>query len=106
MYKELREDVIRLNCNRCLSSDRTFKDDCHPIFCNLRPETETLSFKSLPEYEKCALRYFGQQYTYEWHEYVWGQTASIRLPIIGKASATLIVGEDLGLLTPIVSKKM
>lgn len=100
------EAVIALNCNRCLSYDIKYAEDCHPIFCNLKAATETYSFAHLQEQDKQYLRTLAHFYFYQWHEQVWGDAASKRLPIVGKASNMLIVGEDLGLLAPIVPKKM
>lgn len=106
-YDKLIAVVIALNANRCLTYDRTSPQfDCHPIFCNMVETSETYSFKCLSEWDKNILRRLGHGYFYEWHQDVWAQSSSTRLPIIGKASDMLIVGEDLGLLAPIVPKKM
>ncbi|CAL6003586.1 4-alpha-glucanotransferase [Hexamita inflata] len=101
------QGVVLLNANRCLSEDRRYKQfDCHPIFCNTVEGTETYSFSHLAAHEKDILRKFALEYFYKWHEEIWGDAASKRLPAIGRASDMLIVGEDLGLLAPVVPKKM
>lgn len=98
--------IVTLNCNRCLNYDRKYAEDCHPIFCNMVPKTETYSFSKLNESDKQYLRKLAHFYFYEWHEQVWGEAASKRLPIVAKASNMLIIGEDLGLLAPVVPQKM
>lgn len=70
------------------------------------PKTETYSFKHLLEQDKQLLRQVATDYFYKMHQDVWAASSSKRLPMIGKASQMLIIGEDLGLLAPIVPKKM
>ena len=64
--------MIMLYCNRCVTADKRHPNhDCHPIFCNLRGETETHSFRNLPDWQKPILRQYASDYYYRWHEEAW-----------------------------------
>lgn len=60
----------------------------------------------LEYWQKEILRKMALDYFYQWHDYIWSKTAEERLPVIGKASDMLIIGEDLGLVAPVVPRKM
>ncbi|KAH0575220.1 4-alpha-glucanotransferase [Spironucleus salmonicida] len=106
-FENIKTAIVLLNANRCMTRDRLNGQNCgHPIFCNLKYATETPSFKALNDGTKHLLREIANDYFFKAHQGVWADTASIRLPIIGKASNMLIIGEDLGLLAPIVPQKM